>query len=88
MYKYAVRNDQTQMLTGAYSDAWQALEAAANAGWDECETTLMESDTEGFGFMTIETEFPCTYSFHYGEEHYTCELTSNRPDAYCEVHSA
>lgn len=81
---YFAQHTQTGDIAFKCRDPYDALKLAAELGWEECETELMEGDN-GNGWTA---EFPCTYSFHYGEEHHTCELTSNRPDSYCEVHSA
>lgn len=76
-------NTQTGYNTIARMNFWDVIESVEALGWEDSEWVLME------GLDNPEpVEFLCTYSFHYGEEHYTCELTSNRPDAYCEVHSA
>ena len=86
---YAAMNDQTGARTGTSYDLNVVLDMARGKGWEDCETVLMEWEiSNDLQLHLIPAEFPCTYQFHYGEEHYTCELTSNRPDSYCEVHSA
>lgn len=75
---YYAKQTQNGDSTAAYDDPWEALEIAEECGWEECETELRQVVE-----TSIKAEFRCTY---YGD--YECELTSNRPDSYCEVHSA
>lgn len=86
---YTACNTQTGERTGSFYNVNLALLWAEDKGWEDCEVALMEwvPGTAG-ALILVPAEFPCTYRFHYGEESYTCELTANRPDSYCEVHSA
>lgn len=81
---YFAQHTQTGETTNHFTTPYLPLMEAEDLGWEESETELMEGDN-GNGWSA---EYPCTYSFHYGEEHYTCELTANRPDSYCEIHGA
>lgn len=80
---YTARNTQTGERTGTSYDPYGVLNAAALSGWEDCETEIMEWQGDCLRYA----EFPCTYSFHYGEESYTCELTANRPDSLCPFHA-
>lgn len=85
---YTAQNNQTYARTGSFYDPWIALSSAEAKGWEECETDLMKWKLVGETLTLELAEFPCTYRFHYGDESHECELTANRPDSYCEVHSA
>ena len=81
---YYGQHTQTGETTDKYISAEHALEAAEDFHWEPVEVILMETVRQGVrGVAVIEAAFPCHY---YGD--FICELTSNRPDSYCEVHSA
>lgn len=87
---YFVRHTQSGEESCGFSFANDALENAEVMGWEDCEVILMETYTPHplRGILHREAEFQCTYSWRYGEDFYRCQLASNRPDGYCEVHSA
>lgn len=78
---YYAQHTQTGETTAKTLDAYTALTWAESMGWEDCEVRLVSS-----GYGTV-AEFPCTYSFHYGDEAHTCELTANRPDSLCPFHA-
>lgn len=79
---YYAHHTQSGSETASYNNYSQPLNVAESLGWEDSEVELMERVSGN----SYPAEFPCTYSFHYVEEHYTCELSANRPDSYCEVH--
>lgn len=86
---YSAQNNQTYKRTGTSYNVGLVLAWAEAKGWEDCEVDLLEWVPGTAGALVLSlAEFPCTYRFHYGEESHDCELTSNRPDSYCEVHSA
>lgn len=80
---YFARNNQTFVRTGSSYDPKLVLEWANEWGWEDLETDIMVWE----GVMVGYAEFQCTYSFHYGDEAHSCELTSNRPDSLCPFHA-
>jgi hypothetical protein len=81
---YYARNTHTEASTELFYSAWEALDEGINElEWDECETKLMVREN---GLSKL-AEFPCTYSFHYGDEAHNCELPANRPDSLCPFHA-
>lgn len=80
---YYGQHTQTGYNTIARMNFWDVIESVEALGWEDSEWVLME----GLDNPTP-TVFYCTYHFMYGEDVVDCELTTNRPDSYCEVHSA
>lgn len=85
---YTARNTQSGKRTGTSYNIDLVLAWAELKGWEECETELMEWVPGTAGALELVlSEFPCTYSFHYGDEAHNCELTANRPDSLCPFHA-
>lgn len=80
---YYAKHTQSGYPVANYLTVQEVIEKIHDLGWEDIEWELWESSNGAHSKM----EFPCTYTFHYGEEHYTCELTANRPDSLCPFHA-
>lgn len=84
---YFGKHTQQEVVTDMYTTVEGVTDMAERMEWEDCEWVLMETSRLGGFDLVYEAEFPCTYSFHYGDMRYTCELTSNRPDSLCPFHA-
>lgn len=80
---YVGNHTQTMGATWPCETPGEVAEICERFGWEDSEWELFVHNKG----VEYPAEFPCVYSFHYGEEHYTCELTSNRPDSLCPFHA-
>lgn len=75
---YYGQHTQTGFTTIARMNFWDVIEAVEALGWEDSEWVLMEGLEH-----SVPVEFYCHY---YGD--FICTNPTNRPDSYCEVHSA
>lgn len=84
MSMYFGKHTQSEAKTHMYNDPKWVFEDADLYGWEDCEWELLEETK----FGVWPARFPCAYSAWTGVERWQCENPTNKPDSYCEVHSA